>query len=122
VTFNLREDYAMGTHTEWTQGLMADIKSMYQLRAEENQIRVEEVKLRKVTVSEMLSNFRALAKKVKHELHKRAIEVRESLGTYGRDVRKAAEIWKNRDLTSRSSYAEGFNESANKHAKKKGKH
>jgi hypothetical protein len=121
----------MGSHTEWTQGLMADINSMYQVRAEGNQIRlkenrtrVEENKLRKVTVSGALSNARALAEKLKREYQKTAVELRDSLGTYGRDIRKSAEIWKSRsnELTGGKGYAAVFNESKDKQEKKKGKH
>jgi hypothetical protein len=113
----------MGTHTEGTQSLMADINSLYQLRVEGNQIRAKENKLRKITVSEMISDAHALVEKLKHESRKRAIEMRKSLGTFGGDVRKAAEIWKSRtyDLTGERSHAAGLNESMDKQEKKKGK-
>jgi hypothetical protein len=106
----------MGTHAEWTENLMADIDSMYQSRAELDE-------LRKVLVSELLSDARDLVEKLRREHQQRATELREWLGEFGGDVRKAAKMWQDRanHPTKGRSRPEEFSEAQGKREKKKGK-
>ena len=91
----------MGTHAEWTENLGKDIDSMYESRAELADLIQKETELRKVIVSEQLSDARELVEKLRHERKERASEWRESLGEFEADIREAAEIWQNRTAHSR---------------------
>jgi hypothetical protein len=76
----------METHDKWTEGLIADINSMYQSRADLTE-------KRKALVNEILSDARDLVEKI-HRDHKIvAKELLGSLHQFGSEVRKAAEMW-----------------------------
>lgn len=107
----------MGTHTEQTENLVADIDAMYQSRAELCSLLQKQNELRKVTVSGMLSDARDLFEKLRSEHQKRTAELRHWLGEFGGDVRKAAQMWYSRaDHPTRE-----FAEPHDKPKKKKGK-
>lgn len=113
----------MGAHAAWTENLGKDLDSMYESRAELGALIRKETELRKVGVSELLSDARELVGNLRHKHEQRASELRESLGQFGGDVRKAAEMWVNRITHStgeRSRPAE-FEKPQSKREKKKGK-
>lgn len=115
----------MGAHAEWTEILGKDIDSMGESRAELAALIKKETELRKVIVSEQLSDARELVEKLRHEHEQRASELRESLGEFGADVREAAEIWQNRTANSRRERTRPEEEPGEpqvKREKKKGKH
>ncbi len=95
----------MERHAEWAENLVSDIDSLYQARAQLAALIQKESELRRVMVSELLGDARGFVEKLAKQHRAMAAELRESLGNFGIDVRRAAQLWQSR--ADRSSRGKG---------------
>ena len=86
----------METHDKWTEGLIADINSMYQSRADLAALIQKQTEERKALTNEMLSDARDLVEKIQRDHKNGAKALLGSLHQFGSDVRKAGEMWQGR--------------------------
>ncbi len=86
----------MATHDKWTEGLIADINSMYQSRADLAALIQKQTEERKALTNEMLSDARDLVEKIQRDHKNGAKALLGSLHQFGSEVRKAEEMWRAR--------------------------
>ncbi|MDP2884663.1 MAG: hypothetical protein Q8P51_06545 [Ignavibacteria bacterium] len=86
----------MGTHDKWTEGLIADINSMYHSRADLAALIQKQTEERKALTNEILSDARDLVERIQRDHKNGAKKLLGSLHQFGSEVRKAAEMWRAR--------------------------